>query len=456
MQKLAPGELRKKNSNTGEQRITILLDAITNSTTLQYAADEKEFKLKNNKANKDAVAKFISDGINGKAMQLETADGILISSSQIGKSAIFGGGAGAGGGTDQTAIAESLQCIYCQIIVNEPSIELSKINKTKLKAAYQKVHVGSTSFDQCYDLDSKWHASAYFGAKKLLADGYINSNHTFHRDDAIMKKIYTQKTKAFRNSKLTSLTDDKWNPGDIWAIDKNFDIEKMPVKTIQEYNNSLIRGFRDKKIVGISLKKVEREKFIKTSKVNDTPARPDDVKFVSSLPSGKTARSSFYSSKGGEVILTNKGVRGSLDVRANSSMGTLKAEITGKTARQGGAGWGKLQEYAEEYLPSTFKLPDNGVLKTDARMIKNAHSQKLTKFWNMAKDMDSTLNKDEFMKEIPQKELEWIHAKLGVTYFLYALHKNKASKKSDAVVNSVFNYAGSQSKLSSVHVKVYE
>lgn len=453
MQPLTPAELKKNNSNTGESRIDILLEAITKGLTLADI-NEDEFKLKNNKFNTDAIVNFKKEG---KAFDLEKDDGTIISSSKIGKSALFGGGSGAGGGTDQTAIAEALQCVYCQIILDRPNITLDKINKSIQRSAFSKVEVGSTTFEQCYNLDSKWHASAYFGAKKLYNDGYINSNHIFHRDSSVMTEIYNNAKKAFKNSNLIALTPDKWNPGDIWAVDKNLDVKKLNTNTIQEYNSELLKRFKNRTLVGISLKKVEREKFIKTAEVNQTAARPSGLKFNQSLISGKTNRSNFYSSKGGEVSFSKQGgTPGSFDVRANSSLGTLKAEITGKTARQGGAGWGKIQEYVETYASSTYKLPNNDTLKQEARMIKAKNTTKLESFFNKAKTLDSSLDKKEFMREIPKKDLAWIHAKLGVTYFLYTLKKNKANKKSDAIVNSIYNYAGSQSKLSSVHMKVYE
>jgi len=412
--------------------------------------------------DKGEQVKGISFNRSTKAFTYETKDKKRVTVPITGKKGnIFkdsdfgGGGGGAGLGTIETAYAESLQCIYCHIIVTEPDIQLGKITKTKLQAAYRKVFV-SSSFDQCFKLAPIWHASAYYGAKKLLAEGFINRNQTFHRDDKVMKQIYSDANKAFKNTGLDTMTPDKWNPGDIWAKDKSFDINSLDKATIKNYNTDILKAYESRNLVGISLKKIEKENAIKIAEVNTTDARPEGLQFSRVLPSGKTNRSSFYSSKSGHIEFKKGGAIGVFEVRPNSSFGTLKAEIAGKTARQGGAGWGPLRTFVSLELTNTYHLPTNDQLKNTARAIHANNKQKLNEFWIKAKAIDSTLVEKEFKNEIPKKDLAWIHAKLGVTYLLYAIHKNKQNKKAHTIVNNIYNYASSQSKLSSVHMKVYE
>ena len=52
---------------------------------------------------------------------------------------------------------------------------------------------------------------------------------------------------------MTPLKDDKWNPGDIWAISKRFDFKNIDVTSVNAMNKSLIQGFNDRTLVGISL-----------------------------------------------------------------------------------------------------------------------------------------------------------------------------------------------------------
>ena len=70
----------------------------------------------------------------------------------------------------------------------------------------------------------------------------------------------------------------EWNPSDIWAVYKMNDVKKLidenitPKTTnVMELNNLLINLFEDKKLIGLSLKKIASNKTAKLKFVNDTP-----------------------------------------------------------------------------------------------------------------------------------------------------------------------------------------
>ena len=92
--KLTPAVLNKKNSNTGEQRIDILERAIKEGTVLALV-DGSEVTLDKSEENLAGCEQFRKEN---KAFQL-TAGSRAISSSDIGKSALFGGGGGGAGGS---------------------------------------------------------------------------------------------------------------------------------------------------------------------------------------------------------------------------------------------------------------------------------------------------------------------------------------------------------------------
>jgi len=441
--KLTPAELKKKNSNTGEQRIDILERAIKEGIVLPLV-DGSELKLDKSKENLAGIEQFRKEE---KAFEL-TAGSRTIKSSDIAKSALFGGGGGgAGGGTLQTAVVESMQCVYCQAMLDNPGKDISFFTPSVLKKAYAKCEVGSTSFDEIRDADSLWHNSAFKSSEILISKGYINKRHVFHRDSNVMKKIYSMKKEAFKNSGMEIMTDDKWNPGDIWAVEKNFDVSKMSTRTIQEYNQDIAAAFKNKNCVGISLKQVK--KVAKLSVLNEGNARPSKLKFVEAKTQGQNRNNTFYSSKGGQIIYSD----GKMEVRPNSGLAIIKAEILGKTARGGGASWGPITEFINDVTGIT--LPNNSAIVNMAKNIKKGNKQDLQKFWNMAKMVNNQIKEKEFKAEVPKQEIEWIHGKLGVCTLLSILVKNKGTK-ANKIVNSIHNYAGSQSKLSSVYIKVYE
>lgn len=441
--KLTPAVLAKKNSNTGEQRIDILERAIRQGTVLPLV-DGSELKLDKSDENLAAVDQFRKDN---KPFEL-TSRNRTIKSSDIGKSPLFGGGGGgAGGGTLQTAVVESMQCVYCQAMLDNPNKDIEFFTPTVLKKAYAKCEVGGTSFDEIRDADPVWHVSAFKSSEILISKGHINKRHIFHRDSTTMKKIYAMKKEAFKNSGLEIMTDDKWNPGDIWAVEKNFDVSKMSTRTIQEYNRDITAAFKGKNCVGISLKQVK--KVAKLTVLNEGNARPSKLKFVEAKTQGQNRNNTFYSSKGGQIIYSD----GKMEVRPNSQLAIIKAEILGKTARGGGASWGPISEFVKDITGQT--LPANSMIVNMAKNIKKGNKSDLNKFWSMAKLVNKQIKEKEFKEQVPKLEVEWIHGKLGVCMLLSLLVKNKGAK-SHSIVNSVHNYAGSQSKLSSVYIKVYE
>ena len=101
MVKLTPAQWKKPNSATKQPRTDILIDAIKSGQSVTLV-NNKEVVLKNTKENILSVQNFVKNGGN-KAFDLITKDGKIISSSDIGKSPMFGGGGGAGGGTENTA-----------------------------------------------------------------------------------------------------------------------------------------------------------------------------------------------------------------------------------------------------------------------------------------------------------------------------------------------------------------
>ena len=52
-------------------------------------------------------------------------------------------------------------------------------------------------------------------------------------------KTFLNKKEALKNSGMANLSDDKWNPGDIWAIDPSFKLTDLDTTSITALNLSL-------------------------------------------------------------------------------------------------------------------------------------------------------------------------------------------------------------------------
>jgi hypothetical protein len=453
---MPPGEFAKLNSQTGEKRIDILRRLMKNGEAMP-TVDGVEIVIKNTPENKEAIDRLEKEK---KAQKLDTSKGEIVTS-KIGKSNVFGGGGGgSGGGSKQTADAESLQCLYCEFMVNNPRAKFEEIQPSDLEKTFGKVSVGGTSREDAIALDPSWHYSSFWTAKELLRKNYINSKMTFHRDDKLMKAVYAKKNEALKNSGMAKLSDDKWNPGDIWATTSPSIVSDLPTTSIQELNATLVKLFKERKLIGISLKKVLNFDRIKCEIINEEPSA-EIHKFKDGRLMASFARkaSEFWRSKSGVVEFEG----GKADLRTSSQFAAINFEITLKTARGGRAGYSQIIESLRKRAGK--RVPDNAQLKKIAIELnqKGEASRYANVFFNMAKKVHPSLQKDEFMKGLVESKAHEVHSKMGATYVLSCLfeNKNKAAKGlnhsiGDLIITDLVNYAGSTLDISSIYAKVYQ
>jgi hypothetical protein len=145
-------------------------------------------------------------------------------------------------------------------------------------------------------ISDDWKMSSYKSAKLLYDNGYINKEHSFHRDDRKMNDIYSKKKDAYRNADLKNLNNDKWNPGDIWALASDFNADNIPTQNVRALNIYMLKQFKAKKIVGISLKKLSGKSDGKFKEYNlEVPSPTDNFKLKSL--NVRSSGGTFWSSK---------------------------------------------------------------------------------------------------------------------------------------------------------------
>lgn len=447
---MTAAEWGKPNSQTGEDRIDILKKLVKNETPIALI-DGSDVKFKNDKVNFNAISEWEKNK-KSTGFVLLTKDGKQIKSGKIGKSAVFGGaGSGSGGGTKQTQLAESLQCIYLASMLKNGIKDVSFFVPDELKSTMNKVDIGSTSFENAMSLDESWHASAYYSAVEIIKGGYVKKNHVIHRESKMMKAIYAAKKKAFQNSNIPVLTDDKWNPGDIWSIDPKFKITDLDVSTIVSLNADIKRLFEEKILVGISLKKILNSTGIKMDVKNTEAGVTDQHEFKkATLKAERIKTAGFWRSQMGLALFNGSG---KADIRSSTFLGSINMEIQLKTARGGRAGHEQIIYGAKEFM--NFRFPSNSDLKIMARKIEKGDKREIKKFFDMAKFVVKDLTMTEFQEGIESSTLGKIHSKLGATMVAFALEKNRGKKAND-FISYIVNYAGSKSAEASVYLKVYQ
>lgn len=441
--KLTPGELKKPNSITGEDRLDILVRLIKDSKPLELAKGGTFTVTEID----DALSQIEIFKKLGKPFPLH-GDGKTISSSELGKSSVFGGGGGSGGGTLNTKITESHQCVLCQAMLDHgiQSEEFFK-NPDILKAAYKQVDVDAT-IDEILSVEDGWFHSSYESAVLLIKQGYINKSHKLHRNSKEMNTIYALKNVAYKNSDQKPVKDDKWNPGDIWAIDKTISINKtLNPESITSYNKALLQNFVDRKVVAISLKLVKKTAKAKEYNIK-LPPDTDDHKIKSLLFQGEV-RGTFWDNKGATIVFDT----GKMALRAGSAGAAIKGEIVLKTARGGGAGYGVMIDAVKQVFGK--KLPDNKAINKVAKNIVRKKKRDLNIFYKLYNHFYKNESYENFETEILKKDVYWIASKLACLYVLYYADINSGTK-ANRWITKIVNYAGSKSEDSSAYVKVYQ
>ena len=116
--KLTPAELEKPNSITGEARIDILLRLVKDGKPVELAKGGS-ITIENTPDTIQKLLAFKKDQSDKKfAVSFLDTKGNPYTTSDLGKSSVFGGGGGSGGGSLNTKITESHQCVMCQAMLD--------------------------------------------------------------------------------------------------------------------------------------------------------------------------------------------------------------------------------------------------------------------------------------------------------------------------------------------------
>ena len=445
--KLTPSVLDEKNSATGEPRIDILRDLVRGSKPLELAKggtvtviniDDALEKIKLFKKN---PLHFGRGGI-----PLETNGGTIYTN-DLKKSKVFGGqSGGAGGGSVNTKIYESHNAVFLHAMLehgtNQP---LEFFTNDILKSAYSSAEVDA-KWNEIESIPDEWVLSSYNISKELIKLGYVQKGHTIHRNSKTMNAIYQKKNEAFANMDTKKLKDDKWNPGDVWAVDKSFDVNSLNTATIDGLNADILENYLNRTCVGISLKG-PMTKSVPIKEFNLDKSLLKTYKFKDFRLESKGG--TYWSSKMGHIDYSG----GELTIKDGKHFGSIKAEIKGKKARGGGLGWSEMSGYLERY-GRKFKLkPVSQHAKKIAIAIERKKDEKAIKeYFKYYNYFYNNMSYADFKAKVVTMPGHWISAKFGITLLGYYINHVPRNKVNELITNFV-NYAGSSLSESSAYVK---
>ncbi len=426
---LTPKELGKQNSKSKIERIDILIDKIKNNKALEL---DKGGTFLVHDPNGTKVAELETWDVSKGPVTLKDKEGNEITTSKLKKTEDFGGGKGSGGGAAQTAIQETSQCLVnalAQKIGND--ISEKDLTEDKLKSVLKDIDSNTPVEDTIQFITNSpgWSSTFINTAKKLNA--YAGSGFEYHRGSTFVDSIYSAWNKI-RKENNWRISNDKWNPSDIWIVSPAVKNITFRNNDISELNNHLLELFSEKKLIGVSLKKLGPDS--KMSILNkEASVEKDNYSSSTVSPTSKDAYINFESGA-------------KMQLRTFTTDGTsFQGEIKGKTANQGKIGGGVLSMLLTK--AGLDALPTQKNALADA---VNLSDEFVNHFIDIAKKHGEF---DISSEELKNKSTDWISSKYQALSFIKVIETGDKEKVSNALTD-IINYAGSKSSISSVYLKV--
>ena len=350
------------------------------------------------------------------------------------KTTELGSSKGSGGGAEATAITESMQCFFTSYLFNgrEDKFDLSKDYEKALKEHFID-SVTNSNYVHAYNKASRyrfndlWNKSpkdeewmqTYMATANMIKSKStkFNGNVYFHRGSPFMDSIYEKKKTCEKHNKdliksgeapsdieesLTSFSNDKWNPGDIWMstnkptkepfswtppeMKKNMKVHVCDWVNLQK---SVYESAMKGETLGISLKKTGKNANF--SEFN-TPQEKQEIKYRGF----KFGNGDFFNSA--DVYIEFSG--GNMQYRPTDGNKSWQGEIKGTKASGGKAGGGATNYYTELYfgksIDANTKLA-SGTWKEKKGEIKDADKKKMHELY-LIHNKNQTVKKQTAVK----------------------------------------------------------
>ena len=266
-------------------------------------------------------------------------------------------GKGSGAGSQITALSESAVCIALASLVHLGEFNLDE--NTTINAIDKVLDLGSSNTKQeikkvldWLKTDETWLNSVIMAAEKikLKLGNKLSRSHHFHRDSVFMNSIYKKFQEHLKpvNKLGIRISNDKWNPSDIWISNKT---DLPATNDIVSLNKVLLEGFKKTEIVGVSLKKAGASV---NWAVYNIKKQHQAFKFDKIKP-----QPSPFNSKD-VVIQTKAGLN--MQIRTFGVGQSVQVELKGKFANNGKCGFGATRHIIKSL--TNRDLYDNNKIKS--------------------------------------------------------------------------------------------
>lgn len=343
----------------------------------------------------------------------------------------FSKSGGSGAGAAQTAMAECAVCIMTASLVHLDRVDLSESGIKKISSVLDLGKQSTiTEIKKIVDwlaMNPDWYETSHKSAEEIIKQKNITKQHHFHRDSVFMNSIYKQFQDNLKpiNKLNLRVSGDKWNPGDIWISNKT----KFPAHNdITTLNQTILKGFSEDDIIGISLKKLGSS--IRWDVYNLPKSKKHFVfKKIVKPKSLMSSKDMYIETESGMVI----------QIRSFNAGDNIQCELKGAFANGGKCGFGATN-YIIKNITGTEIIPNTKIKK----MTENEIIEHINKNYNdmgissTVKKLQDEFSKKSFKNAAVQKD--FLLSKLQSTQ-IACLVKN--SPQRNVIVTGLFGYAHS-------------
>ena len=167
---------------------------------------------------------------------------------------------------DKTELKELISmCILQEKLENGRDVEYDYVEECMPKRLKKYFH-------EDYFTSAQKQVKAWLSKEtgRFKGKGYVYERQL----DNTTKNIYKNALSLVGKSK------DNWNPGDIWIVKKNMNFDNYTkASNIQQINKQLVKDYKDEKIVGISLKQINKNQRARIDYVNLSVNKVKEAKF---------------------------------------------------------------------------------------------------------------------------------------------------------------------------------
>ena len=352
-------------------------------------------------------------------------------------------------GANQTTIAESAQAVYAAVSHHSKADIVARLEEQDFRA-FESYYDVDSPLEHINTLTKDWVNSSIVIANKL-ATFLPTRDYVFHRGSRSVKQIESEFQRT--NRKLESIDKftniNKWSPADIYVIDRSFNIDFSKAQTINSLNDRLLELYGDRRLIGVSLKKVEGN--IATIDVFNVHRTVSECRYVKCAIRAKNK--SIFDSKQCSIYIEMGPTEYKIDMRTFHVEAGWSCEVRGYPANLGKIG----QDAINRSLVKHNAIPMISLKELKADLYNPdplKRLQILQQMWGMitAIKPNIDINRSRFITKACEMPNDWIMSKyLGVNLlFLVITAGNR-----DTICDEIIRTALSTTHLSAPFIKVH-